>query len=118
MPIFQNKGKYLLVEITEPYSAEMITSAIHEAAAYCRKQNLNKLLVDLRNMSGGPSILDRHLHGIEVAKIWGSRIKAALVLRTERLSHMTENTAVNRGANVLSTSDYARAMEWLEIENQ
>lgn len=107
-----------MIEITEPYSAKMINSAIHEADITCREQNLNKVLVDMRNMPGDPSLLDRHLHGIEVAKIWGSRIKAALVLRTERLSHMTENTAVNRGANVLSTSDFARAMEWLEIENQ
>jgi predicted N-formylglutamate amidohydrolase len=118
MPTFQNKGAYLLVEINEPYSVEMISSAIHEVTAYCREQNLNKALVDMRNMPGSPSILDRHLHGIEVAKEWGSRIKAALILRPENLSHMTENTAINRGANLLSTSDVAHALEWLGIENK
>ncbi|MBV6399977.1 MAG: hypothetical protein CNIPEHKO_00258 [Anaerolineales bacterium] len=118
MPTLQNKGEYLLVEINEPYSLEMINSAIHEVTAYCKEHNLNKVLVDMRNMPGAPSILERHLHGIEVAKVWGARIKAALILRPESLSHMTENTAVNRGANLLSTSDVAHARKWLGIEHK
>lgn len=104
-----------MVEVNEPYSVEMIASAIHEVTAYCKEHNLNKALVDMRNMPGAPSILERHRFGIELAKEWGSRIKAALILRPEDLSHMTENTAVNRGANLLSTSDAAHAMKWLGV---
>ncbi len=104
-----------MVEVNEPYSVEMITSAIHEITAYCKEHNLNKALVDLRNMPGTPSILDRHLHGIELAKAWGSRIQVAVIMRAEALSHMTENTAVNRGAKFITTADANQAMEWLEV---
>jgi len=115
MPTFQNKGNYLLVEFREPFSLEMMISAVHEALRQCEEQNLTKALADLRNMPGNPSMLDRHQIGIEIAKTWGPRIKAALILRPESLSHMTENTAVNRGANLLSTSDVAHALEWLGV---
>ncbi len=117
MPSFQNKGNYLLVEITEPYSVKMITLAIHEVTAFCTAHNLNKALVDLRSMPGAPSILERHLLGIELAKAWGRRIQVAVVLRPEELNHMTENTAVNRGAKFITTADADQAMEWLEVTN-
>lgn len=118
MPTLQNKGEYLLVEINETYSLKMINSAIREVAAYCEERHLNKVLVDMRNMPGTPSILERHLHGIEVAKVWGSRIKAALILQPERIRHMTENTAVNRGANLWTTPDFDLALKWLGVENK
>ena len=115
MPTFENKGDYLLVEFSEPFSLEMMISAVHEVLRRCEEQNLKKVLADLRNMPGDPSILERYQIGVEIAKTWRRRVQAALVMQPGKLSHMTENTAVNRGAHLLSTSDAVRAMEWLGV---
>lgn len=112
----QNKGDYLLVEISGPYSLEMLMSAVHEVADQCRKESLNKVLIDLRNMDGDPSILDRYQIGVEIASIWGPRYKVAVIARTEIVNKMTENTAVNRGAKFMVTPDANRALEWLGIQ--
>ncbi|MFN8388112.1 MAG: hypothetical protein U0X92_17080 [Anaerolineales bacterium] len=106
MPTFQNKGKYLLVEITEPYSVKMITSAIHEVTAFCTAHNLNKALVDLRSILTR-RILERHLLGIELAKAWGRRIQVAVILRPGSTYDRKHRRQSRR--NILTTADMAQA---------
>ncbi len=118
MLTLQNKGDYLLAEASGIYSLELFMSIIHEVSDRCRAENLNKALVDLRNVEGDPSILDRHRFGIEIADVWGPRIKVAAVAKTEVINRMAENTAVNRGANLWATPDLALALEWLGVENK
>ena len=118
MFIWQNKGEYLYAEISGVYSLEMFISAIHEVAEHCKSENLKKVLIDLRNVDGNPSILDRYLFGIEIANTWGPILKVAAVGNTEVINQMAENTAVNRGANLWATPDMELALTWLEIENR
>jgi hypothetical protein len=112
----QNKGDYLFAEASGPYSLEVLMSTIHQVAKHCRKENLNKAVIDLRNMEGDPSILDRYRLGIEIANVWKWSIKVAVIARAEVVNHMSENTAVNRGARMLTTSNESQAMEWLGVE--
>jgi len=116
MSTCQNKGNYLFVEVSEPYSLKLLISTIHEVADHCQKENLNKVLVDLRKMEGSPNVFDRYEVGIEIVKVWGSRIKAAVVAKPGVVNRMTENTAVNRGAKLLATSEMEDALKWLEVE--
>ncbi|MCI0555626.1 MAG: hypothetical protein L0287_32170, partial [Anaerolineae bacterium] len=102
-------------EMSEPYSLELFMSTIREIDEQCRKENLNKVLVDLRKMEGDPSILDRYQIGVEIANVWGPRYRVAGVAKAEMINKMIENTAVNRGARLLATSDIELAMEWLGI---
>ena len=114
----RNKGDHLFAEVSGAYSLELLISAIHDVAHHCQMDNLNKALLDLRNLTGNPSILDRFRFGVEIANVWGSRIKVAAVAKEEAINKMGENTAVNRGANMMVTPDIDRAVEWLGIENK
>ena len=115
MPVFQNKGNYLFVEAIEPYSLKFLISMIHELNAHCQKGGLDQALVDLRNMEGEMSIMDRYDVGVEVAKVLGSRIKVAAVAQPSRINFMVETVAVNRGAKLKVFVDIEKAMEWLEV---
>jgi len=112
-----NKGSYLLVEVSEAYSLKYMLSTIHEVADHCQADNLNKVLIDIRNMDGSPNIFDRYRMGIEIAKTWGPRIKVAVITKPDFSNRVTENTAVNRGAKLFVTFKMETALKWLEIEN-
>ena len=116
MSTCRNKGDYLFIEVSEPYSLKLFISAIHEVADHCRKENLYKVLIDLRKVEGNPSIFDRYLLAIEIVRLWGSRIKAAVLARPGMINRMTENTAVNRGAKLRAVSDMESALKWLEVK--
>jgi hypothetical protein len=111
-------GDYLLVEAGGTYSLKYMLATIHEVAEHCRRENLNKVLVDLRTMQGNPNIFERYLLGIEIVRAWGQGIRAAIVVRAEITNRMTENTAVNRGAQIRVKTSTAEALQWLEIEQE
>jgi hypothetical protein len=110
-------GDYLFVEVSEPYSLHLFLSTIHEVADHCQKDNLNKVLIDINKMTGSPNIFDRYRVGVEIAKTWGPRIRAAVITKPGITNRMTENTAVNRGAKLMVTSDRETALKWLELDN-
>ena len=116
MPTFQNRGSYLYVEITEPYSLNVILSAIQRATDICESENLSKALFDLRAINENISAMDRYDMGIQVAKFFGPRIKVASVAQASFINYLAENVAVNRGGNLRAFSDIEKAMEWLEVE--
>ena len=115
MPTYTNKGKYLLVQSNEPYSMNLFFTTIHEVSKRCENEKLNKVLVDIREMSGNPSIIDRYETGVRIAEVWGSKIKAAGVARRSMINFMVETVAVNRGAEFRVFSDMDLALKWLEL---
>ena len=117
MSTCQNKGDYLFVEVNEAYSLDILMSTIHDVAEHCRKENLNKVLIDLRKMEGSPNIFDRYRIGIEIARVWGAKIKVAVIARSGVINRMTENTAVNRGEKLIAVFDEETALTWLELES-
>ena len=106
----------MLVEVSEPYSLALFMSTVHDVADHCRRENLNKVLVDLRKVEGSPNIFDRYRIGIEIAKVWGAKIKVAALAKPGTINRMVENTAVNRGAKLMTTFDEETALTWLEVE--
>ena len=116
MSTWQNKGDYLFVEVSDPYSLKLAISTIHEVADRCRSENLYKVLIDMSKVEGHLSIFDRYLVGIEIVRVWGSRIKAVVLARPNMINRVTENTAVNRGAKLHVVSDMESALKWLEAE--
>ena len=71
------------------------------------------LLVDARRMPPPLSELDRHYAGVAVAEVLGGRFRVAVLFPGEQINKFAENTAVNRGAQMLVTADEAAAMAWL-----
>ena len=116
MPQYHDNGEYLLVDFTEPYSLSNVIAVIHEVAERCRQSGRDKVLVDLRKSEGNPKMLDRFKFGMEIAKVWGPRIKAAVVARRTIINWMGETVAVNRGGRVMVTHDETKALEWLVVK--
>ena len=116
MPVYENRGSYLFVEISEPYSLDLLLSMVQEIADRCQQGNLRKVIVDLTQMEGNPSILDRYTIGAEVARICGARIECAAIVKRSLINQMVENVAVNRGAKLRVVPTLDEAMEWLKLE--
>lgn len=60
---------------------------------------------------------DRFQGGQQVAQIFGSRIKAALIMPVGQVTKLGEMTAVNRGAIFLVTDSREEALTWLEKQS-
>lgn len=118
MSTCRNMGDHLWVEASGTYSLKYMLATIQEVAEHCRKEKLNKVLIDLSNMEGNPNIFERYLLGIEIVRAWGQEIRAAIIVRKEATNRMTENTAVNRGARIRVKTSLDEALQWLEIEQE
>jgi hypothetical protein len=76
---------------------------MHEISARCQAEN-------------HPSIIERYEMGVEIARIWGPRIRAVAVANKNLINYLTENTAVNRGARFKVVSDMENGLAWLHSE--
>jgi hypothetical protein len=73
----------------------------------------NRVLIDIRSVDGSPSGADLFFAGERIAQVFGSRIKAVVVNRPERITRLGELTAVNRGARFFVTGEESEALDWL-----
>lgn|SRR5690606_37028757 len=114
---FIHKGNYFLVELSGKYRLNFFIESIHKVIDYSKKQKLTTALVDVRSVNGDPSIIDRYHIGLEISKCWAKDIQVAAVVREAIFSEITENVAVNRGANFSVFTKLESAMAWLGITN-
>jgi hypothetical protein len=114
MPIYENKGNYLLVEKFGVYSFESMLSCLQKVNEYCKQENLSKVFFDLRDIEGTMGTLDRYELGKEVARIFGPKIKIAVASDPNQTNYLAENSAVNRGARLKVFAEVKSAIDWLE----
>ena len=79
-----------------------------------KDKETKKILVDLTELTGDLSILERHTVGKYLAEKLPREIRIAVVSRRNYLVKMVENTAVNRGVKMFTTSEKEEAANWLE----
>lgn len=115
---FINKGKYLLVELSGEYSLKFFIESIHGIIDRSKKENLTRVLVDARSVDGNPSIIDRYHIGLEISEHWARNIQATAVVKKEVFKELTENVAVNRGANFKVFTKIESALEWLGVSDK
>jgi len=113
-----NKGDHLLVEVDEHYTLKLLMATVYEVADHCRADNVDKVLIDFRNVKGSLSIFERFQLGMEIVKAWDQRIKVAVIARPGFINRMTENMVVNRGVKLFVTTSTQDAAQWLEIRTQ
>jgi hypothetical protein len=114
MPIFENRGSYLFVKITEPYSLKWAFSFLQEFADICKQEHLEKALIDGLNLEGPISIWDRYQIGEEFVRVVGPKIKVALVGKRDLIDLTMENVVVNRGGRFKVFHEMESALKWLE----
>lgn len=113
-----NKEDYLLAELSGIYSLQFFIEVVQEISALGKKEKINKALIDIRNVDGSPSIIDRYEIGKEISKVWGKNIQAAALANEEVINNMTENVAVNRGSKFQVFTKLEFALAWLEVSNK
>ena len=115
MPIYENRGSYLFVKITEPYSLKWALSSLQEFADICKRDHWEKAFIDGLNLEGPISIWDRYQLGEEYVRAVGPKIKVALVAQRDLIDLTMENVVVNRAGRfkVFHKTDYA--LKWLEV---
>src|SRR5262245_36118148 len=77
-----------------------------------KNKEIRKVLINLNELTGDLSIFERHMVGKYLAsKLSG--IRMAVVSPRKYLIRVIENTAVNRGVKMFSTSNEEDALAWL-----
>ena len=106
--------EYLLMRVTGSYGgAEEATADLAAIPERCRAHNRRRVLIDITGMAGDIPQLDRFLLGKRVGRLWGRRIKVAVLAAPERITRFFENVANNDGANVQAFGDMESARRWL-----
>ncbi len=77
------------------------------------KVKRERVLIDCRDFTGYMTEAERFLAGKHLAKVFGSRLRSALLMPAEQITKLGEMTAVNRGAKFLVTHDEEEAMAFV-----
>jgi hypothetical protein len=115
MPIFENRGSYLFVKATEPYSLKLIFSFLQEFADICSREHLEKALIDVLVLEDYVSIWDRYQIGEEYIRVVGPKIRVAVVAKRHLIDLTTENVVVNRTGRIKMFHEMDSALKWLEV---
>jgi len=115
MTDIERRNGYLYVEYTEEYKLEKFLSISREVLTICRNEQYSKVLVNILNMQGTLSPMQRFEAGVQGARMF-RQIKIAVVHRKEEITRFAEDVGVNRGLNGRIFSQMDKALEWLEVE--
>lgn len=110
--LIERKG-YLEALVSGPYSLDRFKSLMRTAAQATKEKKLKALLLDMRGLVGSPSTLDRHELGRSGVEHKVDFRVAALVTPEQSQDTFASTVARNRGVNVRTFTDRAKALEWL-----
>ena len=110
---FEVRPEYLHVEVRAATDVESIEQGLRDVKAQADQSGRTRILIDARATAGPRFGLDRFILGKYVAELFGPHYRIAILYAEQIIDKFGENTAVNRGANVLVTSDDAAALAWL-----
>lgn len=116
MKTFDVRDGYLFVYYDERNDVNSLIVLMNEVAEICKRENIKKLLADLSNMKGEPSLLDRFTLGLSAVWILRGLSKSALIYRDVETNQFAETVAVNRGLPTFVTHDIEEAKRWLGVE--
>lgn len=110
---FEPNSGYLRVIIHGSYPSTTYRPILRSILDEASKLDHTRVLVDCLGLSAPPSQMARFNLGVAIAELFGGRFRIAILYPRELINKFTEDAAVNRGANVLVTSEEAAAVQWL-----
>jgi hypothetical protein len=114
---YLNHPEYLEVIFTGQRSSAALSNLIDEVYKECQKNDLKRILIDLSGAKGELRGFGRFEIGKKVSRVFNIQYKILAIEKEERINKLAENTAVNRGANLLVTSDRKKGLDWLLKDN-
>lgn len=114
--MIENKGEYLYVKYTKPYELASFIALMKEVADACHQQDVHKVLVDVRGMTGKIKFAERFQVGEAGAELFRGVAQVGIVYRKEEINWFAETVGVNRGANVRIFAEMEKARKWLGIK--
>lgn len=107
---------YLRMTLEGRTSLDASVDALRPGIEACRQAGVMAVLVDVRALEGEATVTDRYYVGSAIASVIGSTLRIALLCREDQFmaDRPLENTAVNRGAQFLSTTSEDEAIAWLQ----
>lgn len=104
----------LKVTVHGSYSFDVVFGFIDTVRSEADKAGRQKVLMDCSRMEGHMTEVDRFEAGQYVARIFGARIHAALVMPKGEVTKLGEIAALNRGAVFFVTDSIDEAERWLQ----
>jgi hypothetical protein len=115
MKTIEVRNNYVYVYYDDTNEVSALIALMKEIADVCKKENIKKILADVSNMTGEPSIIGRFQVGIAAVTIFKGMKKIAIYKKVDS-NQFAETVAVNRGLPSMITHDIEKAKQWLEIE--
>jgi hypothetical protein len=110
--IVEGKG-YLEARVSGPYSLDQFKIHMLTAVQATKERRVKCLLLDVRGLEGTPSTMDRHELGRSGVENKVDFRVAALITPEQARDNFASTVARNRGVNVQTFTDRAKAQEWL-----
>jgi hypothetical protein len=110
--IVEGKG-YLEARVSGPYSLDQFKLHMLTAVQATKERRVKCLLLDVRGLEGTPSTMDRHELGRSGVENKVDFRVAALITPEQARDNFASTVARNRGVNVQTFTDRAKALEWL-----
>jgi hypothetical protein len=110
--IVEGKG-FLEARVSGPYSLDHFKLHMLTAVQATRERRVKCLLLDVRALVGTPSTMDRHELGRSGAENKVDFRVAALITKEQAQDNFASTVARNRGVNVQTFTERAKALEWL-----
>lgn len=105
--------EYLRITATGEYSFEFLFDFIARVKTEADNAGCSRVLIDCRKVTGGMAEFERFLGGKRIAEVFGSSLKAALLMQPRNVTKLGELAAVNRGARFLVSVSETEAIDWL-----
>src|SRR5262245_60231565 len=115
---FRKENDILICEVSGSYSLADFLRLADKVREQRKSLGLTRVLVDIRNVTGDISSLDRYRLGIYAAEKPDRAERLAVVMRREAINWMFENVATNRGLPTCESADPRYAQSWLRREEK
>lgn len=106
---------HLVVEASGEYASGSYLELGDVVARASEQHQLDKVLLDLRLMSGVIANMDRFAAGVHAAQVWERSLRTAIVLPPEAIQKFFESTAYNSGVRTLVVSTLEEGKAWLGV---
>lgn len=95
------------------YGVEDMSNFIDNVRIAADEAGCHRVLMDCRRFKGRMTEADRFEGGQHIARAFGSRVKAALIMPSNQITRLGQLAAVNRGARFFVTDSETEATAWL-----